>query len=92
MSMLEKIVNNEIIIKDLDKDKQYDCMERLYMEILTYVYGDEETARYNLLDFTEYFGELDRSNKDILIEIRNDILHEIKKSINYCIFEDVDID
>lgn len=92
MSMLEKIVSNEIIIKNLDEDKQYDCMKQLYMEILTYVYGDEETARYNLLDFTEYFGELDKNNKDILIEIRDDILHEIKKSINYCIFEDVDVD
>ncbi|WP_177162284.1 hypothetical protein [uncultured Fusobacterium sp.] len=90
--MVFGILNEDITLTDLDEEKQYTYTYFLYKYILYKIYGDKGTVNYKMKDlFDEEFPLVEnRTNKKFLQEIRDDILNEIRKEINYSLFEDID--
>lgn len=92
--MVFGVLNENITLTDLDEEKQYTYTYFLYKYILYKIYGDKGTVNYKMKDlFDEEFPLVEnRTNKEFLQEIRNDILNEIRKEINYAFFENQDCD
>lgn len=92
--MVFGVLNEDIILTDLDEEKQYIYTYFLYKYILYKIYEDTGTVNYKMKDlFDEEFPLVEnRTNKEFLQEIRNDILNEIRKEINYAFFENQDCD
>lgn len=77
--MVFGVLNEDITLNDLDEEKQYTYTYFLYKYILYKIYGDKGTVNYKIKDlFDEEFPLVEnRTNKEFLQEIRNDILNEI---------------
>lgn len=82
-------MENKINLSNLDYDKRYETILNVYEEILKYIYGENSIiVDYKMNDFSVDLPPLNKNNnKDILKVIRDDILNEIKKEIDYLIGE-----
>lgn len=92
--MVFGVLNEDITLTDLDEEKQYIYTYFLYKYILYKIYGNKDTVNYKMKDFfdDEFTLVENRTNNEFLKEIRNDILNELRKEINYAFFEDKDWD
>ena len=89
ISIINKLLENKINLSNLDYDKRYETILNVYEEILKYIYGENSTiVDYKMNDFSVDLPPVNtNNNKDILKVIRDDILNEIKKEIDYLIGE-----
>lgn len=93
--LFESIREERIIISEIkDEIKLYRCLEAIYYIMLEYIGLNNIKINQCLKDLledtiieTEY-----KTNDEIVRDIRNDILYYLRKELNYCYFDDVDMD
>lgn len=93
--LFESIREERIIISEIkDEIKLYQCLEAIYRIMLEYISLNNIKINQCLKDLledtiieTEY-----KTNNEIVRDIRNDILYYLRKELNYCYFDDVDMD
>lgn len=85
------VLKGNVVLNDLSETKQYTYIYFLYKHILYNLYSDRDIVNYKMLDFfeNEFVITEDKTTKDILKEIRDDILNEIKKDMNIWLFDDM---
>lgn len=93
--LFESIREERIILSEIkDEIKLYQCLEAIYRIMLEYICLNDIAINRCLKDLledsileTEY-----KTNNEIVRDIRNDILYYLRKELNYCYFDDVDMD
>lgn len=93
--LFESIREERIIISEIkDETELYRCLEAIYRIMLEYIGLNNIKINQCLKDLledtiieTEY-----KTNDEIVRDIRNDILYYLRKELNYCYFDDVDMD
>lgn len=93
--LFESIREERIIISELeDEIKLYQCLEAVYRIMLEYIGLNDISVnrclKYLLED--QILETEGKTNDEIVRDIRNDILYYLRKELNYCYFDDVDMD
>lgn len=85
------VLRGNVVLNDLSKTKQYTYIYFLYKYILYNLYSDRDIVNYKMLDFfeDEFVVVENKTIEVILKEIRDDILNQIKKDINFLLFDDM---
>ena len=85
------VLKGNVVLNDLSKTKQYTYIYFLYKYILYNLYSDRDIVNYKMLDFfeDEFVVVENKTIEVILKEIRDDILNQIKKDINFLLFDDM---
>lgn len=90
----EKIRSEEIILSEVKNQTELDqYIASIYMVFLEYLGLNDNSADEYIKDFMEDYFEIEnKTNNEIIQNIREDILREFRKCINYCYWEDRDMD
>ena len=85
------VLKGNVVLNDLSETKQYTYIYFLYKHILYNLYSDRDIVNYKMLDFfeDEFVVIEDKTIEVILKEIRDDILNQIKKDMNFLLFDDM---
>ncbi len=85
------VINGDINLTVLSADEQNTYIYFLYKYILYNFYNDKDTVNYKIIDlFDDEFVTVENQTTDeILKEIRDDVLEQIKKDINIWLFNDM---
>lgn len=89
ISIIEELLKNKIILNDLCDEEKYKIILNVYNEILKYIYTENNiNIEYKMNTFSEDVSMIKtNTNIETLKNIRDDILNEIKKEIDYFIGE-----
>lgn len=93
--LFESIREGRIIISEIeDEIKLYQCLEAIYRIMLEYIGLNDIAINGLLKDLLEdeVLETEGKTNNEIVRDIRNDILYYLRKELNYCYFDDVDMD
>lgn len=91
-NIISLLNENKLVLKNCDEEEQNKYLLEIYKSILLYLYSINDLVALKLKDFGDEFVEIEnKENEKILKEIREDILNEVKKEINFFLFGDVDI-
>ena len=91
--VVNKILLDEVNLSELEINTQETYILFLYKHILYYIYKNKNIVALKLNDYKDEFVTVgEKSNEDVLLEIKKDILNEVNKDINYCLFDNVDYD
>lgn len=92
-NIVGRILFDDTNLSELSKEDQETYLLFIYKHALYYIYSNKDTVDMKLKNFEDEFVEINKkSNEEILIEVKKDILNEINKEINYCFFDNVDYD
>lgn len=83
LDIIESLLENKIILKDLPEEEQYKVAEKTYRKIMELLNLDEEVIEFKIKDAEDVFlDEVENvSNKDFVKNVLDDVLNEIKKDI-----------
>lgn len=87
-----KVVDKHINLKKLNDDEQHIYIYFLYKYVLYNLYRNETIVNYKMKDlFDDEFVvvEENKTTEEILTEIRDDILSQVKKDMNIWLFDDM---
>lgn len=90
ISIIEELLENKIILNNLCDEEKYKTILNVYNEMLEYIYTENNiNIEYKMDTFSEDVSAIKtNTNIEALKNIRDDILNEIKKEINYLIGEE----
>ena len=89
--VVSSVLNGNVALNDLSETKQYTYIYFLYKYILYNLYSDRDIVNYKMIDFfdDEFVIVENKTIEDILKEIRDDVLKQMKKDINIWLFNDM---
>lgn len=90
-NIIESLLENKIILKDLSKEEQCEVAEKTYRKVMELLNLDKEVIEFKMKDakvvLLEFFLNFDDeevenvSNEDFVKYVLDDVLNEIRKDI-----------
>lgn len=91
----DKVVNEEVQLSEIENELElYDYLEAVYYCLMEYIGLNDFSISMYLKELVEdeIIETKEKTNKEIVLSIRDDILYYLKKDMNYCLYEEKDID